>query len=63
MLNFEDGSAARKLIRLTLIRAHVAAALVFVVRPRHATLIGSQQLTAAIGAATGVAGINRRTTS
>jgi hypothetical protein len=50
-----------KLILLTFIRAHVAAARLFV-GSRLAALNGLQQVTLAIGAAARVARINRRAT-
>jgi hypothetical protein len=48
---------------LALERAHVAAASVFFVGTRLPALIGLQQMTLAIGAASGIARINRRATS
>jgi hypothetical protein len=50
------------LVALTLIRAHVAAASVLFARTRLAALIGLQQMTLAISAASGIARINRRAT-
>jgi hypothetical protein len=48
------------LVALTFIRAHIAAASVLFVRTRLAALIGLQQISLAIRAATGISGINRR---
>jgi len=50
------------LVLLALIGSHVAAAGVLLVRTRLPPLIGFEQMTVAIGAATGVARINRRAT-
>jgi hypothetical protein len=49
------------LIILTFIRAHVAAARVLLVGTRFAALIRLQQMTLAIGAATRIARVSRRT--
>jgi hypothetical protein len=48
------------LVALTFVGSHVAAASVLLVGTRPAALIGLQQMTIAIGAATRVARINRR---
>jgi len=48
------------LVALTFIRSDVATADVFLVWTWHTALIGFQQLTLAVGAATWVAPINRR---
>src|SRR6516162_5936988 len=45
---------------LTFIRSYVAAGLVLPVRSWHAALIRPEQMTLAVGAATGVASVNRR---
>src|SRR5690242_4985933 len=56
----EGGVRHAHLILLAFIRAHVTAASVLVVGTRLTALIGLQQMTVAVGAATGVASINRR---
>jgi hypothetical protein len=48
------------LVALTFIRAHIAAASVFLIGTWLTALVGLQQMTVAIGAATRVARINRR---
>jgi hypothetical protein len=50
------------LVRLTFVCSHVAAARVLLVRARHGALIGLQQMTRGISAATRVARINRGAT-
>jgi hypothetical protein len=47
-------------IFLPLVRSHVAAAVVFPVRPRFAPLVGRENMTVAVGAALRVARIDRR---
>jgi hypothetical protein len=50
-----------QLVALKFKRSYVTAGFVFFIRAWHATLIGLQQVTLAVGAATGVARINRWT--
>jgi len=57
----EISPASRMSIALPFKRAHVAAARIFLVVTRRATLISIQQVTIAAGAAIWVARINRRT--
>ena len=60
LATIETEGIVSKLVALTFIRSHVAAARVLRIGTRLTALIGIQQITLAVGAATRVACINRR---